>query len=71
MAIIEYTPKKSKEKDNRSEDGGYYTAKCDVCGTVFYPKNRSAKYCSTNCLVTAYRRRRKAKESKIKPPKKA
>lgn len=55
MAILNYVPPKKKIIDHRSPEGGYYNAKCEVCGTEFYPKRSNAKYCSPNCSVVAHR----------------
>jgi hypothetical protein len=57
MAIVEHIPKKSSIKDNRKPEGGYYVAKCEVCGVTYYPSRPTSKYCSSNCSITAYRRR--------------
>lgn len=56
MAIISYTPPNDKVVDHRNENGGYYTAKCDKCGTEFYPKKSNAKYCTPNCAVISHRK---------------
>jgi hypothetical protein len=55
MAILEYVPPVKKITDNRTQRGDYYRASCDVCGTEFYPKRRSAKYCTPNCKVIQHR----------------
>lgn len=55
MGIISYTPPKKIITDLRSVNGDFYTALCDVCGTEFYPKRRSAKYCNPNCKVIQFR----------------
>ena len=66
MAILKYIPRKSKIIDRRTENGGYYEATCDVCGTIFYPKRNTAKYCSHPCAIHAYRERNSKKtESKM------
>ena len=57
MAIIKLIPKVSKMTDYRSNDGGYYIANCEVCGTEYYPKRCTSKYCSNTCSVIAYRNR--------------
>ena len=49
MGIIKYIPKTTTILDRRSDDGGYYVAKCDNCGREFYPKSRRAKYCCKDC----------------------
>jgi len=56
MGVIQYIPKKKFIIDKRSEDGGYYEAICDECGTTFYPLRSSAKYCSRSCQVMYYRK---------------
>lgn len=55
MAILEYVPPLKKITDNRTQSGDYYRAACDVCGTEFYPKRRTAKYCTPNCKVIQFR----------------
>jgi len=55
MAILEYIPPIKKVIDKRNDKGDYYKASCDVCGTEFYPKRRSAKYCNPNCKVIQHR----------------
>ena len=55
MAILEYIPPIKKVIDKRNDKGDYYKASCDVCGTEFYPKRRSAKYCTPNCKVIQHR----------------
>jgi hypothetical protein len=55
MAILEYIPPIKKVIDKRNDKGDYYKALCDVCGTEFYPKRRSAKYCTPNCKVIQHR----------------
>jgi hypothetical protein len=55
MAILEYIPPLKKIIDKRNPTGDYYKAECDVCGTEFYPKRRSAKYCTPNCKVIQHR----------------
>jgi hypothetical protein len=55
MAILEYVPPIKSIIDNRTQRGDYYKASCDVCGTEFYPKRRSAKYCNPNCKVIQHR----------------
>ena len=57
MPVISYIPPKKEIKDHRSNDGNFYLAKCDLCGTEFYPKRNNAKYCSTSCMKLAYRTR--------------
>lgn len=56
MPILNYTPPKKQIVDNRNSEGGYYTAECDVCNTMFYPKRSNAKYCTPNCAVVAHRK---------------
>lgn len=55
MPILKYVPPAKKIIDNRSSAGNYYVAKCDVCGTEFFPKRRNAKYCTSNCGLVAHR----------------
>ena len=55
MPIISYVPPKKNIHDNRTPNGGYYTAKCDNCGTEFYPKRSNAKYCTPNCALISHR----------------
>jgi hypothetical protein len=38
-------------KDYRNSGGVYYEAKCEQCGRTFYPKRRTAKYCSKTCGI--------------------
>ncbi|MFN7611495.1 MAG: hypothetical protein ACK5QX_11260 [bacterium] len=58
MGVISYIPKKKEVIDNRSNEGGYYTAVCDECGNDFFPKRSNAMYCSRSCLVMAYRKKK-------------
>lgn len=55
MAILEYHPPKQKLLDKRNENGGYYTAECENCGTTFYPLRSNAKYCTPNCGLIQHR----------------
>lgn len=55
MPIIQYVPPTKKIVDNRSPEGGYYIAKCEICGTEFYPQRGNAKYCTPNCGLIAHR----------------
>jgi hypothetical protein len=55
MAILKYIPPTKKIVDNRNPNGGFYEAKCEVCGTDFYPTRSSAKYCTPNCGLIAHR----------------
>jgi hypothetical protein len=55
MAILKYIPPKKEIVDNRTSDGDYYVAICDVCGTEFYPKRASAKYCTPKCKQIQFR----------------
>jgi hypothetical protein len=57
MAIKKYVPPKRTIVDRRSDDGGYYEAECDNCGSSFYPKRSNAKYCCNACSVAAHRRK--------------
>jgi hypothetical protein len=58
MAILKYIPPKRVINDRRTPDGGYYEAKCEHCDTLFYPKRKTAMYCSNSCTVSAYREKR-------------
>lgn len=62
MSIVNYVPDKTKIKNNKTEQGGYYIAKCDVCGTEYYPKSKRSKYCSARCSASVYNSRRKKKK---------
>lgn len=55
--------------DRRSDEGGYYEAKCDHCGTLYYPKSALSKYCSRACAVQAYRKRNGITGTAVKQPK--
>jgi hypothetical protein len=55
MAIIGYVPPIKYIRDNRSTEGNYFIAKCDICDTQFYPSRSSAKYCTPNCGLIAHR----------------
>lgn len=55
MSIIQYVPPKKKIVDHRKPDGGFYIAKCEVCGGEFYPQRSNAKYCTPNCGLIAHR----------------
>lgn len=67
MAVIKYIPKKKEIIDKRTDDGGYYEAECNVCGTMFYPTRANAKYCSRSCQVMAFRTGQTKKEVKNTP----
>jgi hypothetical protein len=54
-AIKKFVPSKKFFRDNRSPEGNYYIAKCDVCGIEFYPRRSSAKYCTSYCGLKAHR----------------
>ena len=56
MAIVTYVPPKQKIIDYRNENGGYYEALCEICGTPFYPNRSNAKYCNPNCALHAHRK---------------
>lgn len=56
MAILKFIPPPAKVRDSRGNEFGYYEAVCDVCGTHFYPRRSSAKYCHNKCAVTAHRK---------------
>lgn len=55
MAILKYNPPPTEIRDNRNQGKGYYDAKCEVCGTLFYPKRSNAKYCTTKCALIHHR----------------
>lgn len=55
MPIVQYVPPKKKIVDHRKPDGGFYIAKCEVCGGEFYPQRSNAKYCTPNCGLIAHR----------------
>lgn len=55
MPILKYVPPVKKIIDRRKPEGGYYVAKCEVCGTEFYPERSNAKYCTGNCGLIAHR----------------
>jgi CxxC motif-containing protein len=63
---MQYTPRKKKVRNYKSEEGGYYTTKCAICHTEYFPKSSKAMYCSTNCQQTAYHKRRKVKIASAK-----
>jgi hypothetical protein len=67
MGILKYIPKKKNIIDRRSDDGGYYEAECDVCGTIYYPKRSNGKYCSHSCSIRAYRERVQKGTVNLKP----
>lgn len=78
MAILKYIPPTKKIIDNRSPEGGYYVAKCEICDTEFYPERSNAKYCTPNCGLIAHRiavangtaeKRKVSKPKKEKSPK--
>jgi len=56
MPIIRYIPPQTKIVDNRNDNGNYYIAICDVCGTQFYPLRMNAKYCTCNCSMIQHRK---------------
>lgn len=56
MTILKYVPPKKNIVDRRSENGGYYEAQCENCGTIFYPERSNAKYCSPNCGLIQHRK---------------
>ena len=57
MPIVSYTPPTKNIVDHRKPEGGYYTAKCEVCGTEFYPQRSNGKYCTANCAVINHRKK--------------
>lgn len=69
MPILRYIPPKKTIVDRRTSEGGYYQAECDHCGSIFYPKRCTAKFCSRSCTVMAYRLTKSAKKA-IKEAKK-
>lgn len=68
MAILNYIPKKKAKIDHRSEEGGYYEARCSECSETYYPKRKTAKYCSKTCQMQAWRRQRAADELVLNEP---
>jgi len=63
---MKYVPTNKKIINYKSEAGGYYEAKCTICGGDYYPKSAKAVYCSTQCQQTAYVKRVKEKGEKVK-----
>lgn len=55
MPILKYVPPTKKILDHRNPEGGYYEAECEICGTKFYPKRSTGKYCNPNCRLIAHR----------------
>jgi hypothetical protein len=55
MPIIDFIPPKFSINDNRNSNGNYYQAKCDICGTDYFPKRPLAKYCSPKCKMVQHR----------------
>lgn len=68
--ILKFVPAPKKIRDNRTNANGYYVAKCDSCGTEFYPKKVNAMYCQSKCAVQAHRSSMNYKVA-AKPTKKA
>lgn len=68
MAIIKYVPKKTTVRDRRNDQGGYYEATCEECGSLFYPA-KMAKYCSQLCTQRAYNKRKRAGLVNTRQPK--
>mgnify|MGYP001614095094 FL=1 len=66
MPILKYVPPVMEITDNRSADGGYYEAICDICGTMFYPVRSNARYCCNRCINVDYRKRLVSGEVKKK-----
>ena len=64
MAIISEVPKITPIIDRRNSQGGYYIAECDICGRTYYPARKSSKYCSSQCAMKAYRKRKENGEVK-------
>lgn len=54
---------KESIKDYRNTKGVHYEAKCDFCGSIFYPKRSTAKYCSKICGREAVRIAKSDKKS--------
>ncbi len=55
MPITNYVPPTKKILDHRNPEGGYYEAECEICGTKFYPKRSTGRYCNPNCRLIAHR----------------
>jgi hypothetical protein len=55
MPILKYVPPTKKILDHRNPEGGYYEAECEICGTKFYPKRSTGKFCNPNCRLIAHR----------------
>ena len=73
MAILKLISSgKKKIIDRRSKKGGIcYKAKCEICGTIFYPSRSDAMYCSASCVQKAVRDRKAEKKTKkVLPAKK-
>ena len=49
MPILKKVVPQSKVKDYRDSGHVFFEAKCDYCGTIFYPARRTAMYCSKRC----------------------
>ncbi len=56
MAIKKYTPPTWQIIDNRNPNGGFYEATCDSCGTIYYPKRITSKYCTPKCSLDHFRK---------------
>jgi hypothetical protein len=69
MGVLRYIPRKKEIIDRRSADGGYYESECDHCGSIYYPKRSSAKFCSRACTVMAYRMNKKPVNAPKQPQK--
>jgi hypothetical protein len=63
MGVLRYIPRKKEIIDRRSSEGGYYESECDHCGSIYYPKRSSAKFCSRSCTVMAYRMTKNEKKA--------
>jgi hypothetical protein len=70
MAVISYVPPKKEIIDRRSPEGNYYVAKCDLCGTDFYPKRKNAKFCSVSCMKLSFRNKQDEMKRSGNAPKK-
>lgn len=61
MAIKKYTPPTRSIIDNRNPNGGFYEATCDSCGTIYYPKRITSKYCTPKCGLDNFRKNKAEK----------
>lgn len=58
MPVLRYVPPKKNIIDRRSDEGGYYVASCECCGTEFYPTRSNARFCSSNCTLINHREKK-------------